>query len=82
MPLFVNDSANGGKDFQIQYASSMNALQIHGELSYLYGEQFQATASVNINQYTNIKKQPECVGAVAGGIEGQSEMGGVQGVLG
>jgi hypothetical protein len=64
MPLFVNDSANGGKDFQIKYASSMNALQIHGELSYLYGEQFQATASVNINQYTNIKSQPVAWGLV------------------
>ncbi len=33
-------------------------------------------------QYTNIKSRAQCLGAVAGGIQGQSEMGGVQGVLG
>lgn len=62
MPLFVNDSLNGGKDFQIRYANSMQARQLHGELSYLYGEQFQATASLNVEQYLDIKGQPKAWG--------------------
>lgn len=62
MPLFVNDSINGGKDFKILYASSMEALQLHGEVSYLQGEQFNVTASLNINQYTDIKSQPKAWG--------------------
>ncbi|HUB61512.1 MAG TPA: hypothetical protein VL978_12450 [Puia sp.] len=62
MPLFVNDSINGGKDFQIRYASSMDALQVHGELSYLYGEQFQATVSLNTDRYMNIKGEPKAWG--------------------
>lgn len=62
MPLFVNDSINGGKDFQIRYASSMDALQVHGELSYMYGEQFQATVSLNTDRYMNIKGEPRAWG--------------------
>ena len=62
MPLFVNDSINGGRDFQLRYASSMNAFQVHGELSYLYGEQFQATVSLNTNKYLNVKGQPKAWG--------------------
>jgi hypothetical protein len=62
MPLFVNDSINGGKDFQIRYASSMEALQVHAEVSYLYGDQFQATASVSTYKYSNIKGEPKAWG--------------------
>ena len=62
MPLFVNDSINGGKDFQTVYSSSMDALQVHGELSYLYGEQFQATVSLNTMKYMNVKGQPKAWG--------------------
>ena len=62
MALFVNDSINGGKDFQVRYASSMDAFQVHGELSYLYGEQFQATVSLNTNRYLNIKDEPKAWG--------------------
>src|SRR6185312_8292516 len=62
MPLFVNDSINGGKDFQIRYATSMQAKQFHGEVTYMYGEQFQATASLNLEQYIDIKGQPKAWG--------------------
>jgi hypothetical protein len=54
MPLFVNDSVGGGKDFLIRYESSMQALQLHGELSYLQGEDFTVTAGVNIYQWKNL----------------------------
>jgi len=62
MPLFVNDSINGGKDFQIRYANSMGDVQLHGELSYLQGEQFNVTAGVNINRYRDIQGQAEAWG--------------------
>lgn len=57
MPLFVNDSVGGGKDFLIRYESSMKALQLHGELSYLQGEDFTVTAGVNIYQYKDLKTE-------------------------
>jgi hypothetical protein len=62
MPLFVNDSINGGKDFQIRYANSMGDVQLHGELSYMQGEQFNVTAGVNINRYRDIQGQAEAWG--------------------
>jgi hypothetical protein len=57
MPLFVNDSVGGGKDFLIRYESSMQAVQIHGELSYLQGEDFTVTAGVNIYQWKDLKTE-------------------------
>jgi hypothetical protein len=57
MPLFVNDSLHGGKQFLIRYESSMQALQIHGELSYIVGEEFSAVASLNSYQYTGQKTE-------------------------
>ena len=62
MPLFVNDTLNGGKQFVIRYESSMEALQLHGEVSYIQGEQFSVTASLNINQYNNLKTEPKAWG--------------------
>ena len=62
MPLFVNDTLNGGKQFDIRYASSMEALQLHGEVSYVQGEQFSATASLNFNQYTKLQTEPKAWG--------------------
>jgi hypothetical protein len=64
MPLFVNDSINGGRDFLIRYESSMQALQLHGEVSYLQGEQFTATASLNVYQYTNLKTEAKAWGLI------------------
>ncbi|HMH20320.1 MAG TPA: hypothetical protein VK563_01020 [Puia sp.] len=62
MPLFVNDTLDGGKKFDIRYASSMEALQLHGELNYVQGEDFSATASLNLNQYSKIKGEPKAWG--------------------
>jgi hypothetical protein len=61
MPLFVNDSVDG-KTFLLRYASSMEALQLHGEIGYTRGEEFNATVSLNINQYSNVKNQAEAWG--------------------
>jgi hypothetical protein len=62
MPLFVNDSVGGGKQFLIRYESSMEALQLHGELSYVQGEDFSATASLNLNQYSKLKTEAKAWG--------------------
>lgn len=62
MPLFVNDSIKGGKDFQIRYASSMQALQFHAEVNYMLGEQFSVTGSLNIYKFTNIMPEPKAWG--------------------
>jgi len=62
MPLFANDTLNGGKQFITLYASSMEALQLHGEVSYLQGEQFSVTASLNVNEYTKLEGQPKAWG--------------------
>jgi hypothetical protein len=59
MPLFVNDTLNGGKQFDIRYESSMQVLQLHGELSYMQGETFHVTASLNVNQYSQQKTEPK-----------------------
>jgi hypothetical protein len=58
MPLFVNDSVGGGKDFVIKYERSMNALQFHGELTYMQGEQFVVSAGINGLSFRDQKSQP------------------------
>jgi hypothetical protein len=62
MPLFVNDSINGGKDFVIRYETSMQALQLHGELSYLQGEDLTVTASLNLYQFKDLHSQAKAWG--------------------
>ncbi len=62
LPLFVNDPANGGKDFIILYEQSLEALQFHGEVTYMQGEAFVVTASINGNQYRNQRTLPEPYG--------------------
>jgi hypothetical protein len=59
MPLFVNDNIAGGKDFVVKYERSMNALQLHGELSYMQGEQFEVTASINGLTFQGQTTQPK-----------------------
>jgi hypothetical protein len=60
MPLFVNDSIDG-KTFIIRY-DHLQALKMHGEIGYTQGEQFSATATLTINQYTNLHGQPKAWG--------------------
>lgn len=62
MPLFVNDTLNGAKQFNIRYESSMEAVQVHGEVSYTQGDLFSATASLNFNQYSKLKTEPKAWG--------------------
>jgi hypothetical protein len=66
MPLFVNDtlavSGSGGKQFDVLYESSLETLQVHGELSYIQGEQFSATASLNYTQFHKLHTEPKAWG--------------------
>jgi hypothetical protein len=61
MPLFVNDSIDG-KTFVISNESSMEDLQLHGEIGYTLGEKFTASAGVNINQYTDLHDNAKAYG--------------------
>ncbi|MBS1664936.1 MAG: hypothetical protein JST68_28070, partial [Bacteroidetes bacterium] len=62
MPLFVNDSIGGGKSFYALYEPSMNALQIHGELSYIQGEDLNITAGLDLHNYRNLKLNQKAYG--------------------
>jgi hypothetical protein len=64
MPLFVNDPTpgSGGKSFLINYEPSMDALQLHGEVSYIQGDEFTVTASLNINDYRHLKVNEKAYG--------------------
>ncbi|MBC7902830.1 MAG: hypothetical protein H7Y27_05380 [Gemmatimonadaceae bacterium] len=54
MPLFVNDSIDG-KTFYTEYSSSIDALQMHGEVAYVKGEDFNLSAGVTINNFSKIR---------------------------
>jgi len=56
MPLFVNDSTDG-KTFLIRYESNLQAFNMHGEIGYTVGEQFNATAGLTINQYARLQNE-------------------------
>ena len=62
MPLFVNDTVNGNKQFVIRYESYMRAVQMHGEVSYIQGENFSATAGVNLIHYSDLKTESKAWG--------------------
>lgn len=63
MPLFVNDSTDG-KTFLTVYSSSLNALQLHGEIGFTQGESFNAKAGLNLNQYTAVQNQAKAWGLI------------------
>jgi hypothetical protein len=50
MPLFLNDSLDG-KNFQVVYEEKLNAFSVHGEISYLQGEDFNLTAALTLTNY-------------------------------
>ncbi len=63
LPLFVNDSAgDAGKQFVIRYETSMESLQLHGEVVYTRGEQFSLKAALNFNQYTKLTSEAKAWG--------------------
>lgn len=62
MPLFVNDSSEGYKSFAIRNESYMRAFQVHGEITYTQGEQFSATAALNLIRYSNLRDEAKAWG--------------------
>jgi hypothetical protein len=61
MPLFVNDTVDG-KTFLTVYEPSMEALHLHGEVGYAWGEAFSVSAKLDLNQYTKLKEQKKAWG--------------------
>jgi hypothetical protein len=50
MPLFLNDSLDG-KNFQVMYEEKLDAFSVHGEISYLQGEDLNITAGLTLTNY-------------------------------
>lgn len=61
MPLFVNDTVDG-KTFLTVYASSLQSLLFNGEIGYIQGETFNATAKLTLNQYSQVKGEAKAWG--------------------
>ncbi len=56
MPLFINDSTDG-KTFNTVYASSLQALKVHGEIAWTQGEDITWTNALTLTHYSNIAGQ-------------------------
>jgi hypothetical protein len=63
MPLFVNDTLDG-KTFNTVYTSSMEALQLHGEVAFTKGENFSWNTGLTWNQFTKVKDQLKAYGMI------------------
>jgi hypothetical protein len=50
MPLFLNDSLDG-KNFKVVYEERLDAFNVHGEISYIEGEDFNVTVALTLNNY-------------------------------
>jgi len=50
MPLFLNDSLDG-KNFQVVNEQRLDAFSVHGEMSYLEGENLNITAGLTLTNY-------------------------------
>jgi hypothetical protein len=63
MPLFVNDNGDG-KTFLIRYEPRIDALQLHSEITYNIAEDFSATASATLNQFTKVQNEKKAWGLI------------------
>ena len=50
MPLFVNDSLDG-KNFKVLYEQNLKSFSVHGEMSYLQGEDFNVTVALTLSNF-------------------------------
>jgi hypothetical protein len=50
LPLFLNDSLDG-KNFQVVYEERLDDFNVHGEISYIEGEDLNITAGLTLNNY-------------------------------
>lgn len=63
MPLFVNDNGDG-KTFLVRYEPRIDALQLHSEITYNIAEDFSATASATLNQFTKVQNEKKAWGLI------------------
>jgi hypothetical protein len=62
-PLFVNDSL-AGNSFYVRNESRMNALRIHGDISYINQDKFTLTSGITFNGYTGLRDNARAWGTV------------------
>jgi hypothetical protein len=62
-PLFVNDSLDGNS-FYVRNESRMNALRIHGDISYINQDKFTLTSGITFNGYTGLRDNARAWGTV------------------
>jgi hypothetical protein len=62
-PLFVNDSLDGNS-FYVRNETRMNALRIHGDISYINQDKFTLTSGVTFNGYTGLRNNDRAWGTV------------------
>jgi hypothetical protein len=63
MPLFVNDTVSG-KNFNVVNESSMQAIQLHGEVGFVEKEVFHFYAGLNLNNFSNLKDNARAWGLI------------------
>ena len=56
MPLFLNDSLDG-KTFKTVFAPSLQALKMHGEITWTQGEDLNWSNALTITHYSNVEGQ-------------------------
>ncbi len=62
-PLFVNDTASG-KSFRYVNESQMHVLNLNGQIGYTQQEKLSLIASINLNEYTDLKDNPKAWGLI------------------
>jgi len=63
-PLFVNDTAAGGKSFIVVNEPRINVLNIGGQLGYTIEEKFSLLTNWSINQYSGLKVNKRAWGMI------------------
>jgi hypothetical protein len=63
-PLFVNDTATGGKSFIVLNEPRINVLKIGGQLGYTIEEKFSLLTTWSINQYSGLKANKRAWGLI------------------
>lgn len=63
-PFFINDTLTDQKSFVLSNDPNVNALRIHGDMSFVSQDKFTITAGVTFNGYTNMEKNASAYGTV------------------
>jgi hypothetical protein len=61
-PLFVNNTANGGKSFEVLYEPQMDQFQLGGEMGFTFGERFSLISNLAINKYRKLQENRKAWG--------------------